>query len=164
MRKLLALFAMGAILLLGWGVASPARADTNCPDYTNQAAAQARYKQDLTDPDGLDGPIGPNNDTTGTPGVACENNACPCDMTPVLYTAATQGTTATTAATATTSATTATTRATTATTVTAMVNTGSSTGPLVAIGIGAMLVGMYLVFVERRWVPLGATFRLPWED
>ncbi len=118
-RKLAAALMAFGIATLGMAaflaVASPASADTNCSDYPNQAAAQARLRQDPSDPDGLDGPKGPNNDTTGTPGVACENNACPCDRTPVVYAAAQASTTVATIATTTTVAP-VTTLATTATT------------------------------------------------
>jgi hypothetical protein len=45
----------------------------DCPDFQFQEDAQAEHDRDPSDPSGLDGPIGPNNDTTGTPGKACED-------------------------------------------------------------------------------------------
>jgi uncharacterized membrane protein YgcG len=44
----------------------------NCDDFDFQEDAQAVFDQDRNDPNGLDGPIGPDNDTRGTPNVACE--------------------------------------------------------------------------------------------
>ncbi len=70
---LLALFAVPAFA--GHGL--------NCDDFESQAAAQEYLRNDPSDPEGLDGPIGPDNDTRGTPGVACENNPGPFDLTPV---------------------------------------------------------------------------------
>jgi len=55
-------------------------ADKNCSDFESQAAAQAELKRDPKDPFGLDGPIG--RESTGIPGVACEDNPPPKDLTP----------------------------------------------------------------------------------
>lgn len=44
----------------------------NCDDFPFQEDAQAVYDADPNDPHGLDGPVGPDNDTTGIPGRACE--------------------------------------------------------------------------------------------
>jgi endonuclease YncB( thermonuclease family) len=56
-------------------------ADKNCSDYPSQAAAQAELRRDPNDPYGLDGPVG--RASTGIPGVACEGNPPPEDLTPV---------------------------------------------------------------------------------
>lgn len=67
------LFAMFAAVLFLTGLSVTATAQNlNCSDFQFQEDAQAVYDQDTNDPNGLDGPIGPNNDTTGTPGLACE--------------------------------------------------------------------------------------------
>ncbi len=67
------LFAMFAAVLFLTGLSVTATAQNlNCSDFQFQEDAQAVYNQDTNDPNGLDGPIGPNNDTTGTPGLACE--------------------------------------------------------------------------------------------
>jgi hypothetical protein len=57
---------------LSFGVSGTAHAADlyNCDDFTYQEDAQAEYAKDTSDPNGLDGPIG--TDSTGTPGVACE--------------------------------------------------------------------------------------------
>jgi hypothetical protein len=52
-------------------------AELNCGNFLpasdgGQQHAQAVYDADPSDPYGLDGPPGPDNDTTGEPGVACE--------------------------------------------------------------------------------------------
>lgn len=44
-----------------------------CPDFEFQEDAQAVFDADRSDPHGLDGPEGPDNDTRGTPNVACES-------------------------------------------------------------------------------------------
>lgn len=54
--------------------ASAGGGDLDCNDFATQAEAQAVYNEDPSDPYGLDGPIGPDNDTRGTPGLACERN------------------------------------------------------------------------------------------
>ena len=67
--------AFFAVLAMTFGVVSTAGAQDqyNCDDFTYQEEAQAVYNQNTNDPHGLDGPIGPNNDTRGTPGLACED-------------------------------------------------------------------------------------------
>lgn len=77
-----------ATLALGTPVAAAQDAgppEVACPVYESQALAQAALRENPTDPFGVDGPPGPNNDTTGTRGIACEQLACPCDRTPVIY-------------------------------------------------------------------------------
>src|SRR4051812_384793 len=65
-----------AIALVVAGLAVPgfslpvAAQDLNCSDFPTQAAAQAEYENDTSDPNGLDGPIGPKS--AGDPGIACE--------------------------------------------------------------------------------------------
>lgn len=54
--------------------------DKNCSLYPSQAAAQAELKRHPEDPIGLDDPIG--RETRGIPGVACEDNPPPKDLTP----------------------------------------------------------------------------------
>lgn len=72
MRRLtLALFT-ALTLSFGMSLSASAQDDPDCEDYATQEDAQAVYNQDTSDPFGLDGPIGPNNDTRGTPGLACE--------------------------------------------------------------------------------------------
>jgi hypothetical protein len=63
------LAAMGVLVAL---LAAPAFAQDqyNCDDFTYQEEAQAVYDQDTSDPNGLDGPIGPG--FSGEEGVACE--------------------------------------------------------------------------------------------
>jgi len=54
---------------------APAPAGTDlyvCEDFPFQEDAQAVYDADPSDPHGLDGPVGPDNDTKGIPGRACE--------------------------------------------------------------------------------------------
>ena len=46
--------------------------DVDCDYFDWQEQAQHIYLADLSDPFGLDGPPGPDNDTVGEPGVACE--------------------------------------------------------------------------------------------
>jgi len=55
--------------------------DKNCSDYPSQAAAQAELRRNPDDPFGLDGNKG--RATSGIPGVACEDNPPPKDLTPV---------------------------------------------------------------------------------
>lgn len=43
-----------------------------CEDFAYQEDAQAVYDADPSDPHGLDGPVGSDNDTMGIPGRACE--------------------------------------------------------------------------------------------
>ena len=64
--------ALIAVLLCLSTAPTRAQTDRNCPDFAYQEDAQEVYDQDPSDPYGLDGPIGPDNDTTGTPGLACE--------------------------------------------------------------------------------------------
>jgi hypothetical protein len=56
--------------------------DQACDPFPNQAAAQQALRQDPTDPEGLDGPPGP--ESHGMNGVACEQLPAPKDLTPVL--------------------------------------------------------------------------------
>ena len=51
-----------------------------CDDYPSQAAAQAVLRRHPEDPFGLDGV--PGRTPSGTPGVACEDNPPPKDLTP----------------------------------------------------------------------------------
>lgn len=53
----------------------------DCDDFASQADAQAELRNDPSDPYGLDGPRGTG--TSGTPGVACEDNPPPTDLEPV---------------------------------------------------------------------------------
>ncbi len=53
--------------------AASAQDQFNCDHFRYQEDAQAVYNADPSDPSGLDGPIGPDNDTRGTPGLACES-------------------------------------------------------------------------------------------
>jgi hypothetical protein len=69
--------------------AAPAHAAMNCNDFPSQAAAQQHLRADPSDPDGLDGPPGPNNGD----GIACEGRPAPFDATPVVAQAATTTTT-----------------------------------------------------------------------
>ena len=55
--------------------------DKNCGNYATQAAAQAELRRNPEDRFGLDGAIG--RSSTGIPGVACEDNPPPKDLTPV---------------------------------------------------------------------------------
>ncbi len=48
----------------------PADGDYNCDDFDSQEQAQQIYDQDMSDPHGLDGPVGEGS--SGDPGVACE--------------------------------------------------------------------------------------------
>jgi hypothetical protein len=81
-----ALVAVGVV-----GSFGPARANhtqpigIRCADFSSQADAQGFLREHPYDPDGIDGPPGPNNDTTGKKGVACEDAPCPCDAKPVTY-------------------------------------------------------------------------------
>ena len=54
----------------------------NCADFDTQRQAQQFFlaHNPSQDPDGLDGPVG--HDSTGVPGVACENLPAPKDLTP----------------------------------------------------------------------------------
>jgi micrococcal nuclease len=54
--------------------------DKNCSNFPNQAGAQAELRSNPEDPFGLDGPIG--RSSIGIPGVACEGNPPPKDLTP----------------------------------------------------------------------------------
>ena len=61
-------------------VLGPSNAQVNCPNFLpasegGQQHAQEVYNSDTSDPYGLDGPVGPNNDTRGEPGVACETES-----------------------------------------------------------------------------------------
>jgi hypothetical protein len=86
-RLLVAVLAAVVVLV----TASGARANhtqpigVKCTDFAAQADAQAYLREHPYDADGMDGPPGPNNDTTGKKGVACEDLDCPCDTTPVTY-------------------------------------------------------------------------------
>jgi hypothetical protein len=75
------------ILILGVCAARGAFAldDQNCSDFQSQAAAQAHLRAKPSDPDGLDGNIGPadGNDHGGGDGIACEHNPSPFDLIPV---------------------------------------------------------------------------------
>jgi hypothetical protein len=91
MRPLLRFMLVGALLgAIGLDVGA-ARANhtqpigLKCTDFPTQADAQAFLREHPYDPDGMDGPPGPNNDTTGKKGVACEDQPCPCDTNPVTY-------------------------------------------------------------------------------
>jgi hypothetical protein len=178
MRRVVAAVATVGVAVLAVFVTSPAaRADSDCSDYPNQAAAQARLREDPSDPDGLDGEPGRNPNEFG---VACTSRPCPCDVNSVYPNDIIQpdGSITPRALPA------APTR--TPTTVTAPVEVpgvGStettvvpSTAPTptdqVAIGVdaaddprsefqtgiavGVALFAAYVVFVIRRWVPLGA--------
>ncbi|MDP9369973.1 MAG: thermonuclease family protein [Chloroflexota bacterium] len=71
-----AVLLMSAVLLvlpLGGMPAASAQDQFNCDHFRYQEDAQAVYNADPSDPSGLDGPIGPDNDTRGTPGLACES-------------------------------------------------------------------------------------------
>ncbi len=61
-------------LALVFGVTAKAGAQDlyNCADFATKDDAQRTYDFDPSDPNGLDGPVGPDNDTRGTPGDACE--------------------------------------------------------------------------------------------
>jgi hypothetical protein len=69
-RRISAIFvsaaAVAAAALALW--AAPAHAALNCSNFPTQAAAQSYLRANPSDPDGLDGPVGPNNGD----GVACE--------------------------------------------------------------------------------------------
>ncbi|MDP9425452.1 MAG: hypothetical protein M3P37_05300 [Actinomycetota bacterium] len=54
----------------------------DCDDFASQADAQAELRNDPSDPYGLDGPRGTGS--SGTPGVACEDNPPPTDLDPVV--------------------------------------------------------------------------------
>ena len=54
----------------------------DCDDFASQADAQAELRNDPSDPYGLDGPRGTGS--SGTPGVACEDNPLPTDLDPVV--------------------------------------------------------------------------------
>ncbi len=54
----------------------------DCDDFASQADAQAELRNDPSDPYGLDGPRGTGS--SGTPGVACEDNPPPTDLDPVI--------------------------------------------------------------------------------
>ena len=53
----------------------------DCTDFPSQAEAEAALRNDPSDPYGLDGPQGETYD--GIPGVACEDNPPPTDLTPL---------------------------------------------------------------------------------
>ncbi len=79
---------------LVFGVSATAGAqsvDFNCPDFVSQAEAQATFDFDPSDPFGLDGPIGPDNDTRGTPGLACEDSTFTGTVTAAIAIAALGG-------------------------------------------------------------------------
>jgi hypothetical protein len=67
-----------------WKLMTPptASAALSCQDFSSQAAAQTYLRQYPTDPDGLD------RDRNG---IACENNPCPCNLTPVARISSTVG-------------------------------------------------------------------------
>ncbi len=79
MRRLLYLAALSMLAMMI--IASTALAQSrgpsgadgtfNCEDFDFQEDAQAVFNQDTSDPNGLDGPVGPAS--TGVPNVACEN-------------------------------------------------------------------------------------------
>ena len=70
-RVVLALFTLFA---LTFGITTSVGAQNlNCDDFEFQEDAQVVFDQDRSDPNGLDGPIGPDNDTRGTPNLACED-------------------------------------------------------------------------------------------
>ncbi|HZN15503.1 MAG TPA: hypothetical protein VFB78_14625 [Acidimicrobiales bacterium] len=92
MRSVVRLVVAGALVgasTLAWiGAASANHTQPigiRCQDFSTQADAQSFLREHPYDPDGLDGPPGPNNDENNTKGVACEDLACPCDRTPVVY-------------------------------------------------------------------------------
>lgn len=69
-------FLSTAVLALVGGVlliptTASAQDEFNCSDFTYQEEAQAKFNEDPSDPHGLDGPIG--EESSGTPGVACED-------------------------------------------------------------------------------------------
>jgi hypothetical protein len=77
--------ALTLAALLMAAFAAPASAqELNCSNFDSQAEAQAELRRNPADPNGLDGPEGADNDTTGTPGVACENLPGPFDTRPVV--------------------------------------------------------------------------------
>lgn len=98
--KRFAFLALVLAALAATVTAAGAVNDQNCDDFPSQKAAQEHLRADPSDPDGLDGPVGPNNGD----GVACEDNPAPTDTVPVVAgppttntpTTAPQGTTSTT--------------------------------------------------------------------
>ncbi len=68
-RFIVALFFAFA-LVLGYSTSTSAQ-NLNCTNFQFQEDAQEVYDADPSDPNGLDGPIGPTS--SGAPGVACEN-------------------------------------------------------------------------------------------
>ncbi|CAN5882132.1 hypothetical protein BH24ACT15_BH24ACT15_05420 [soil metagenome] len=78
--------ALATLTVASFATGAFAQDAFNCDDFTYQEDAQQVYERDTSDPHGLDGPPGPNNDTTGTPGVACEElpsrpaSAAPADV------------------------------------------------------------------------------------
>jgi hypothetical protein len=73
LRRSLGAVFVGFVLAIGSFATTNAQDTYDCSDFATQEEAQAVYDADPSDPSGLDGPIGPDNDTRGTPGVACES-------------------------------------------------------------------------------------------
>ncbi len=69
----LLMWAVLLVLPLRGTPAASAQDQFDCAHFRYQEDAQAVYNANPSDPSGLDGPIGPDNDTRGTPGLACEN-------------------------------------------------------------------------------------------
>ena len=78
--------SVAALAAAGLGLfAGPAHAALNCDNFPTQAAAQAYLRMNPSDPEGLDGPIGPDNGD----GVACETHSygtgSATDKSPVVF-------------------------------------------------------------------------------
>ena len=73
MRQALLVIAVGLVaFVLGAPAASGQEAgDVSCSSFTYQEDAQAELDRDPSDPNGLDGPVGPASD--GIPNRACES-------------------------------------------------------------------------------------------
>ena len=181
MQRVVAAVATVGIAVVALFFTSPAaQADSDCGDYPNQAAAQARLREDPSDPDGLDGAPGRNPDEYG---VACRNRPCPCDVNSVypndviqpdgsitpraLPPATPTGATPTTVVAPSGAPsgvvaveTTAVPPATPTSEVAIGVGSGGAQeerpGFQTGLAIGVALCAAYLVFIIKRWVPLGA--------
>ncbi|MDP9354667.1 MAG: thermonuclease family protein [Chloroflexota bacterium] len=75
MHRAAVLIMIAVLLVLPLRGTSTATAQDqfDCNHFRYQEDAQAVYNANPSDPNGLDGPIGPDNDTRGTPGLACES-------------------------------------------------------------------------------------------
>ena len=149
-RLLAAAVLLAAFVLPGTAMAQDAY---NCPDFTYQEDAQAVYDADPSDPHGLDGAIGPENDD----GIACEDLPSRGSAAPTPTTAAPETTTTTPAATSTTAAaavpaTSTTTPARPAPTTPAptLAKTGPTSLPLAVTGTALLAMGAGFVLVSRR--------------